>query len=69
MPGKRNSTYHLSNLYDVRVSSFLLLTHLLKGGFLNHPGTEPREGAECLEGTLLYTQKFAFPIPLVISSD
>lgn len=29
MPGKRNSTYHLSYLYDVRVSSFLLLTHLL----------------------------------------
>lgn len=69
MPGKRNSTYHLSNLYDVRVYSFLLLTCLLKGGFLNLPGTKPREGTECLEGTLLHTQKFAFPIPLAKSSD
>lgn len=37
MPGKRNSTYCLSSLYDVRVPSFLLLTHLFKGGPLNCP--------------------------------
>ena len=62
MPGKRDSAYCLSNLHDVRVSSFC-------SSLLSSNEEDTREGAKCQEGTQLHTQRVPFPIALAKHSS